>query len=330
MDFGLVILYQICYSAGLLAIFTAAMLWVRSRNPLNFGELLLMSGLMAINVNLSISAAFGFFFANSPTVFSTIISFLLSGGISLMTFAVSWYMYLLRPGRVTKAARVIFGILSIFLFIAWILLLLIAGINILMFLFIVMLLTIVFSIFCCIGVLILRGWKVLQDPSFRTYAIIGLVSLILMPLVVLSDYLGLKVAAISFARQQFFLPAFYGIWAILILFLRAPELCKPVKPSHALDNDSPSVPRQNELTGRNDTLGSDPVNPLFRRFEISEREYEVLTLLIQGLSYSRIAQKLFISHSTVKTHVASVYRKTGTKGKVELANLVRDIVKTDN
>jgi DNA-binding CsgD family transcriptional regulator len=329
MDFGLVILYQICYSAGLLAIFTAAMLWVRSRNPLNFGELLLMSGLMAINVNLSISAAFGFFFTNSPTVFSTIISFLLSGGISLMTFAVSWYMYLLRPGRVTKAARVIFGILSIFLFIAWILLLLIAGINILMFLFIVMLLTIVFSIFCCIGVLILRGWKILQNPSFRTYAIIGLVSLILMPLVVLSDYLGLKVAAISLARQQFFLPVFYGIWAIIILFLRAPELCKPGIPLKVSDNDGSTAIHSEELDeARNGVLLS--VNPLFRRFEISEREYEVLTLLIQGLSYSRIAQKLFISHSTVKTHVASVYRKTGTKGKVELANLVRDIVKTDN
>lgn len=53
-------------------------------------------------------------------------------------------------------------------------------------------------------------------------------------------------------------------------------------------------------------------------YEISKRELEVVELLLEGLKYKEISEKLFISLSTVKKHVTSVYRKTGTSNKVEL------------
>jgi len=59
-----------------------------------------------------------------------------------------------------------------------------------------------------------------------------------------------------------------------------------------------------------------------RRFQISSREREVIVLLNQGLGNREIAQKLFVSVATVKTHVHNVYEKTGAKSRYELFRLV--------
>jgi len=42
---------------------------------------------------------------------------------------------------------------------------------------------------------------------------------------------------------------------------------------------------------------------------LTEREAEVLKFLCEGLNYKKVAQKLFISESTVKTHINNVFTK---------------------
>jgi len=42
---------------------------------------------------------------------------------------------------------------------------------------------------------------------------------------------------------------------------------------------------------------------------VSDREYEVLSLLATGLSNREIAERLFVSPNTVKTHLAHLYEK---------------------
>lgn len=42
---------------------------------------------------------------------------------------------------------------------------------------------------------------------------------------------------------------------------------------------------------------------------LTEREAEVLKYLCEGFNYKRVAQKLFISESTVKTHINNVFTK---------------------
>lgn len=54
---------------------------------------------------------------------------------------------------------------------------------------------------------------------------------------------------------------------------------------------------------------------------LSEREREVLTLLMRGLTNVEIGQELHLSASTVKTHVTSALNKTQTEGRVQLAVL---------
>jgi len=57
------------------------------------------------------------------------------------------------------------------------------------------------------------------------------------------------------------------------------------------------------------------------RYCVSEREAEIVRLLVQGKSYRDIEAELFISIKTVKTHVYNSYKKMGVKSRWQLLNL---------
>ncbi|MCF1752345.1 response regulator transcription factor [Mariniradius sediminis] len=55
-------------------------------------------------------------------------------------------------------------------------------------------------------------------------------------------------------------------------------------------------------------------------FKLSCKEIEVLALLMQGLTTNEIAERLFVSFQTVKSHRRHILEKTGAKNTAALIN----------
>ena len=62
----------------------------------------------------------------------------------------------------------------------------------------------------------------------------------------------------------------------------------------------------------------------FREHEISQREAEIVGKLVEGRNNREIAEELFISQNTVKTHVRNIYRKLQVTNRVQLIHAIRE------
>lgn len=64
---------------------------------------------------------------------------------------------------------------------------------------------------------------------------------------------------------------------------------------------------------------------------LTKREIEISELINQGLSNKAIANKLFISEKTVKTHISHIFKKLGIKHRYQLnTNYLDNIMKIKN
>ncbi len=61
------------------------------------------------------------------------------------------------------------------------------------------------------------------------------------------------------------------------------------------------------------------------RLGISKREYEVLELITRGLSNQEIADSLFVSTSTVKTHVSSILAKLDASRRTQAISRAKEL-----
>jgi NarL family two-component system response regulator LiaR len=55
--------------------------------------------------------------------------------------------------------------------------------------------------------------------------------------------------------------------------------------------------------------------------DLTERERAVLELMVEGLNNTQIAQRLFISPATVKSHVSNILSKLNVTGRTEAVAL---------
>ena len=60
-----------------------------------------------------------------------------------------------------------------------------------------------------------------------------------------------------------------------------------------------------------------------KQFQISDREAEIVQMMIEGKSNGEIGNKMYIAPGTVKNHISKIYQKTQAKNRIELINLVR-------
>jgi len=61
-----------------------------------------------------------------------------------------------------------------------------------------------------------------------------------------------------------------------------------------------------------------------KELALSKREYEVLKAVAEGLSNKEIANKLFLTESTIKTHVSNLLVKLNAKRRTQAIQLAKE------
>ena len=62
-----------------------------------------------------------------------------------------------------------------------------------------------------------------------------------------------------------------------------------------------------------------------RELAITKRELEILELIASGLSNREIAEKLFVSENTVKTHSSRLFDKLGAKRRTQAVQIGKEL-----
>ncbi len=62
-----------------------------------------------------------------------------------------------------------------------------------------------------------------------------------------------------------------------------------------------------------------------KELQLSKREYQVLQAIAAGLSNKEIAAQLFVSESTIKTHVSSVLIKLDAKRRTQAVQIAKQL-----
>lgn len=61
------------------------------------------------------------------------------------------------------------------------------------------------------------------------------------------------------------------------------------------------------------------------QLNLTNREYEILQLIVQGHSNAEIASHLFLSLSTIKSHVSNLYSKMDVKSRFQAISKAKEI-----
>src|SRR5688572_13051317 len=99
-----------------------------------------------------------------------------------------------------------------------------------------------------------------------------------------------------------------GAISFLLKDVSANELAQAIHSAYAgRSTISPEVTKSLMETGQEPIPGNN----------LTEREHEVLLLMVEGLNNTQIASKLTVSPSTIKSHVSSILTKLGVASRTE-------------
>lgn len=135
-------------------------------------------------------------------------------------------------------------------------------------------------------------------------------------------------------KNQFKIIGFYAVlMAVFIILIQYIKTKSLLGTSYPIENVILVVGTLFFGTGiliawRNQTTVADKQNHTKKQLdELSNRENEILSLLVDGKSNKEIADILFISIPTVKTHISNIYKKLNVTSRSTAIRKVLEISK---
>jgi NarL family two-component system response regulator LiaR len=104
-----------------------------------------------------------------------------------------------------------------------------------------------------------------------------------------------------------------GAIGYLLKDISADELVRAIRAAHA--------GRATLSPGAAQSLVETANQPPVPGLDLTERELEVLALMVEGLNNTQIASKLTVSSSTIKSHVSNILSKLGVASRTEAVTL---------
>ena len=126
---------------------------------------------------------------------------------------------------------------------------------------------------------------------------------------------SIQVLALTSFKEEILVQSAMQAGAIgyLLKDVSADELAQAIRAAHA--GRSTLSPEAAQALVH---AASQPPSP---GIDLTEREREVLTLMVEGLNNTQIAAKLTVSPSTVKSHVSNILSKLGVASRTEAVTL---------
>ena len=120
-----------------------------------------------------------------------------------------------------------------------------------------------------------------------------------------------KIGEVNFTKGNVRLEVIVAIAALIFFFVGL-----------YFNNEAQKKP----LTGTNET----PVSPQIdydqiKKVGLTQREHDVLVKMADGLSNQEIAEQLFLSESTVKTHVSNILFKLDAKRRMQAVQAAKKL-----
>ncbi len=130
-------------------------------------------------------------------------------------------------------------------------------------------------------------------------------TILVFSLLILAIFLFFQFSKYAFISSDFRVEFVIGIIAIVFFFV---GIYINKKSLHKTAKVRPTI----------DTLK-------IKELEITKREYEVLTKISEGLSNKEIAEVLFLSESTIKTHVSNLLVKLNAKRRTQAVQIAKSL-----
>ncbi|OEJ15844.1 helix-turn-helix transcriptional regulator [Brachyspira hampsonii] len=243
----------------------------------------------------------------SNNIFNTLYFFSFSVAMSLMLYFIPAFLYRFLNIKWNLKQNIIYITISIIHFILSIL-----GILIKFDIYIIS--GIIFYISIIIIFIIgAVNYKNIKDKTVKLIVkILGLITIIIYP-VLIYQLIIYRIEAADMGSMDITLVLFYIWWNLVILGYLSWYFINMVNNKISNNNINSENAIEDDIKYNNTEKREIDVN-------LTKREKEILSYLLDGKTNKEVSLILSISLNTVNNHVANIYEKSGVKNRVELVN----------